>query len=944
MAVGRQQQFLGQMRVDTPHLRALDSGVAYDFDVLAGTIWAGGTAYVVSGFELVTVSVGTAATSLQLITANSSIVHPEASESGSIFLVPASRATETLNAANVRVQGSFTPSAINYIGLDLRRSADTTTEDVVQFINPDTNAESPKTVPLARTLDYIIIISAQDFSNTPNVAPLANVTTDSLNNITVLQDARNFMFRLGSGGAIPDALNAYDWPAGRTEVGDNSDFGAADKAITSLTQWMSAAMTRLWEVGGGEHWYSPTADRNVIMARTGATVFSNGDWFSWDGTNLLWQGLTFLFDNSTAFENQVKDQTSSSAGLTNLSDGDCIYVDLDRSTNHTGGTALQAVKTQYTTLGTPVVPGSRYIIARRIGTNIITRDSQFPVNATFTVATTTSTGVVKLHQAATTPSSPIVLSDGDLNTPGGVVALDSNMQANWTALGAGSGITVTGGPSGSGYGGSFTGGGASGSGVIGTGVLSGAGGFFQGGSGGNGAICLASSGSSGIGVRGIGDGIGPGVRGEAGALGPGGVFFGGTTSGNGVTASGGPASPGVSGTGGATSGIGVQGAGGGSGAGVKGTGGTNSGPGGLFVGGASNGNGVTATGSGTGPGVSGTGGATAAGVSGVGGSTSGAGVSGVGSAAASLGGSFTGGPTSGIGAAGVGTGTGHGLFGLGGSGAATAGIKGTANSATGFGVQGFGSGAYGSSSLAAGSTLSASVGTWKTDWLGLPTGRLMEWCTDWNFLSTTLPDGWTSNVSGGSSIVEQGGTPTGYDLNTIEAFIPLTATTNYATIYRKQQAATYRATNQFAMEFDVIPNATSLATSEFYCGFFSNPSAPSSFLNNDTNFIAFTFVGTTGSTWSYAYSNGGTGVSTPTAVTATSGTVYKMRIEYIGATITGTTPIINFYINGALVGTVTISPALAQPAYPAWGVKSLTGSGTQSILGVGYTRFAGTVT
>jgi hypothetical protein len=146
------------------------------------------------------------------------------------------------------------------------------------------------------------------------------------------------------------------------------------------------------------------------------------------------------------------------------------------------------------------------------------------------------------------------------------------------------------------------------------------------------------------------------------------------------------------------------------------------------------------------------------------------------------------------------------------------------------------------------------------------------------------------------------------------------------------------------MEFDIIPNATSLATSEFYCGFFSNPSNPSNFLNTDTNYIAFTLTGTTSLNWYYSYSSGGTGSAVGTGVTVTSGTVYKMRIEYIGATITGTNAITNFYINGALVGTVTISPVLGQPAYPAWGVKSLTGSGTQSILGVGYTRFAGTVT
>ena len=33
MAVLRQEQFLGQSRIDVPHLRAIESGVAADFDV-----------------------------------------------------------------------------------------------------------------------------------------------------------------------------------------------------------------------------------------------------------------------------------------------------------------------------------------------------------------------------------------------------------------------------------------------------------------------------------------------------------------------------------------------------------------------------------------------------------------------------------------------------------------------------------------------------------------------------------------------------------------------------------------------------------------------------------------------------------------------------------------------------------------------------------------------
>lgn len=49
------------------------------------------------------------------------------------------------------------------------------------------------------------------------------------------------------------------------------------------------------------------------------------------------------------------------------------------------------------------------------------------------IATTTSPGIVTLHQASTIPADGIVLSDGDLNTATGVVGLDANRAATIAA-------------------------------------------------------------------------------------------------------------------------------------------------------------------------------------------------------------------------------------------------------------------------------------------------------------------------------------------------------------------------------------------------------------------------------------------------------------------------------------------------------------------------------
>lgn len=508
MAVIRQQNWLGQQRADVPHIRALESGVAADFDLLAGVILAGGSPYVVKGFALIPLAVGTAATSLQLQTAGGVMVHPLATDSGSIFSVPSTRALETLNAANSRVTGSFTAGAVNYIGVDLRRSADATTVDLVQFITDSgtTTQEQGKGVSLGRTLDYQIVISTQDFAATPNLAPLAKVTTDASNNISSIQDARWMLYRLGGGGSVPSATASYSWPGGRTEVGDNSDFAAGDKIIGSTRDWMSAMMSRVWELGGGQYWYSPTADRNVRMIRSG-TTFTNGEWFEWTGTDLHWQGLRFLFDNSTAYYNDVQNQTTSSAGLTNLADGECVYVDIDRTTNRTGGTALTPKKVALTSLGTPATPGSRYILAYRNGTTIYTRDSSFPVGSTFNVATNTSLGIVQLTYAAGTPATPKVAPQDANGVISNTATAGNNPGFAGTGFGSGAGVQGTGAVASVGVGV----GGVGGSG-------GGAGGFFTGGGSGNGVTATGGSGG-GIGITAQGGGGGGGVLGVGGNYG-----------------------------------------------------------------------------------------------------------------------------------------------------------------------------------------------------------------------------------------------------------------------------------------------------------------------------------------------------------------------------------------------------------------------------------------
>ncbi len=630
MSVTRSKNWVAGQRVDVPHLREVDSSVAGDFDVLAGHILAGNVSLIVNGFRILTTGlVGQPATTIQVVTAGSGLIHPLATSSGSIHKVPEDRDTEVLSTTNARVTGSFTTSAVNYIGIDLVRVADDDTSDTVQFIDEATRQEVPKRVPLAKTMDYKIHVSTQDFTSTPGLAPLAIVTTDASNNVVTVQDARDLFFRLGDGGTLPDGLATYVWPD-RTEAADN--FESGDKSLASFKEWVDAVLTRIWELGGGEYWYSPTADRNVRMIRTGSAIVSSGDWFAWDGTNVSWQGLKVIFDNSTGYYNEIKDQIATSAGLTDLADGECIYVDLDRTQNLSGGSALQPVKAVMSTLGTPSVPGSRFVFLWRIGSEVFSRDGQWKVNAALPPATTSAIGAVKLNQTPGSSSAPVVPAidtNGLISVTATVVGSTSYYAVN--GVGANSGANT------------------SSSGVKGTGGTSSSGGSFHGGNGIEGVGGASDFGNAGIGVKGTGGA----ATNAAGAAARGGSF----TGGNGTGA--GAAGVGVYATGGTTGAAGAQGAGvqavgannaggaGDAGTGVIATGGTNTtgsagsgveatggsvsnaagtaGVGGIFVGGDSTGAGTGAAGVTTVGGTSGAAGGSGNGLEATGGSnTSGA--------------------------------------------------------------------------------------------------------------------------------------------------------------------------------------------------------------------------------------------------------------------------------------------------------------------------------
>src|SRR6266851_574311 len=643
MAVIRQANLLGQMRVDVPHLRAIESGVAADFDVLAGKMLTGRQPEILRGFTIpITNTIGNPASTLTLNVASGLLMHFGASSSGTIFTVSDTQPIEALNASNTNVVGSFTAGVTNFVGLDLSRPTDSTTTDLVQFLDANSLTEIPQTVPLAFTLKYRIIITTQNFTSATNIAPIAKVVTDINNNIVTITDARKMMFRLGSGGDNPSSVFTYPWGS-RTENQITyqspfslvDPFAGEDKNITNLKQWMDAMMTSTWELRGGTTWYAPTNRDNVKITYGQPVLTQNQDNFYFPLINVTATNITRTLGNTVTVTStahpfvlgQVIDMTP---GETNFPAGTkTIIAPVTANTftytetglNVSNGSTQTYSSLMWRSLG--VLFENSTILSNTIVDNNVTGIALPDQNCLYIDivrelgATTTLTAIVANAKTLGTSTIPgrryiiawrngsrVFLRDRNFEvgrilpvatpTIQGTVQLSaaSNTPLTPFAISDGGG-TIT--PA-VGVIGLTINAAASGNNIAlqATGTGTSTGGSFTGGNGLSGGIGVLGTGGTAGGI---------GVQGMGGATNGIGGFFQGFGAGNGIqalgggsaaaiTATGGAANPGIIGNGGSGSGQGVQGLGAGTGAGVTGTGGPTTGQGVIGTGGTLSGMGV----------------------------------------------------------------------------------------------------------------------------------------------------------------------------------------------------------------------------------------------------------------------------------------------------------------------------------------------------------------
>jgi hypothetical protein len=398
--------WVGGMRVDVSHLRMVESAVTAELQLLAGQVLAGGQPVVVSGFTIAPGGIGQLAINLKLLVAGGSVIHATATEPGSLFQMPGYASAQQLNPSNANVSGSFIPGT-NYIGIDLVRSADPTTADTVVLLSDTTGREFQQRMPLGRTLGLKIVVSSTSFSSQPTVLPIASVFVSAAMNVTSVTDCRPMAFRLALGGSSPSALQPFTQLATRVEPAVTSTtnlvdpFVGGDKGITSLRDWMGLVMTRLWESSSGAYWYSPGGQQDIKLSLDPSAKYTGTtNWF-WDSAtgNLYWGGVRYIFpsDGTGVVSNYVTNHLTALPGTTDLADGECLYVELDRRV--TQG-SLTPVKCQISALPRTGVPGAIRVFAWRVGSDVYVDGQTAPVSGSNSTsvanATTSSYGTVKL--------------------------------------------------------------------------------------------------------------------------------------------------------------------------------------------------------------------------------------------------------------------------------------------------------------------------------------------------------------------------------------------------------------------------------------------------------------------------------------------------------------------------------------------------------------------
>lgn len=273
-------------RLDLPDLLSLDSYAAGDWKYFLKGLVGDSKPFILKGFDVIDPSNAIGTQSCSIRVADSVTFYP-GSNSGSFF-----HGLQEGHPQAAPLVPELRKNAVNYVYLTF--STFNTSVDTRAFWDPDKDGgvggEFTQDVNTESVLQVQINVSTGSFP--ANTVPVAKITVGPVV-ITAIEDARDLMFRLGSGGINPNPFNTYGWrslpgsPFQRSEpptqmlAGGVNPFQGADKNILTLKEWMDAVMSKLRELGGTTYWYDDTSSFGIVtnfFDAVATTFKSKGQW------------------------------------------------------------------------------------------------------------------------------------------------------------------------------------------------------------------------------------------------------------------------------------------------------------------------------------------------------------------------------------------------------------------------------------------------------------------------------------------------------------------------------------------------------------------------------------------------------------------------------------------------------------------------------------------
>lgn len=277
-------------RLDLPDLLSLDSYTAADFKYLIQSFIGSDKPYVLKGFDVIQPQDAIGTESISIRVADSVTYYP-VSGAGSFYY-----GLEEGNPNAEALVPELRKNATNFVYLTFNTFD--TAQDSRAFWDPDQNGgeggEFSQDVNTESVLKVEVNVSVSVFPE--NTIPICKVTVGS-SVIESIQDCRDMMFRLGTGGVAPNPFSDYNFrndpsstyarsepPTLMTSALDPNPFQGGDKNIYTLKEWMDVVMTRIKEISGDTYWYegsspSPTpSNSNIFLDALASTIKSKGEW------------------------------------------------------------------------------------------------------------------------------------------------------------------------------------------------------------------------------------------------------------------------------------------------------------------------------------------------------------------------------------------------------------------------------------------------------------------------------------------------------------------------------------------------------------------------------------------------------------------------------------------------------------------------------------------